>query len=76
MKPNEAMKLKGRDLQEKGSTELAKMAGELEEEIFRLRFRKGAGQLTQTSNIRKARRMLARVKTVLRAQELAAKGGA
>ncbi len=76
MKPNESVKIKGKDLREKAAPELAKMASELEEEVFRLRFRKGAGQLVQTTNIRKARRVLARVKTVLRERELAAKGGA
>lgn len=69
MKPSEA--------RDKTTAELTKMIAELEEEIFRLRFRKGAGQLKQVSNIRKTRRDLARVHTVLRQRELAgAKGGA
>lgn len=58
MKPNE--------VREKSTEELRKMVGELEEDIFRLRFRKNSGQLKQTSSIYKARHDLARVKTVLR----------
>ena len=57
MKPNE--------VREKSTEELLKMTNELQEEIFRLRFRKNSGQLKQTSNIRKARHDLARIKTVL-----------
>ena len=77
MKPSDALKLEAKEIREKSEPELAKLAGELEEELFGLRFRKGAGQLKQTANIRHARRCLARVKTVLRERELAAsKGGA
>ena len=69
MKPSEA--------RDKTNAELTKMIAELEEEIFRLRFRKGAGQLKQVTNISKTRRDLARVHTELRQRELAgAKGGA
>ncbi len=57
MKPNE--------VREKSTEELLKMTNELQEEIFRLRFRKNSGQLKQTRNIRKARHDLARIKTVL-----------
>jgi large subunit ribosomal protein L29 len=76
VKPNEALKLKAKEIRDKTAAELGKMVDELSEEIFRLRFRKGAGQLKQTSNIRLARRSLARVKTVLRERELSqSKGG-
>ena len=64
------------DVRDKSSEELAKFAVEMEEEIFRLRFRRNAGQLKQTANVSKARRDLARVKTVMRERESAgAKGG-
>ena len=62
MKPNE--------VREKSREELAKLAAQLEEEIFRLRFRKGAGQLKQTTNIKNVRRDLARVKTIQRERAL------
>ncbi len=63
------------DLKEKSEAELTKLSAELEEEIFRLRFRKGSGQLKQTANIRKTRHDLARVKTAQREKELKAQSG-
>ncbi len=63
MKPNE--------VREKSVDELTKMRGEMEEEVFRLRFRKNSGQLKQTANIKKVRRDLARVNTILN-QKMAA----
>lgn len=42
------------------------------EEIFNLRFQKASGQLENTNAITKARRELARLKTVQRERELAA----
>jgi large subunit ribosomal protein L29 len=75
VKPSDVLKLEAKEVREKSPAELVKLVGELEEELFRLRFRKGAGQLKQTTNIRHAKRCLARVKTVLREQSQA-KGGA
>lgn len=63
MKPNE--------IHEKPEAELEKLAWELKEEVFRLQFRHGSGQLKQTSNIRLTRRDLARVKTELSARRVA-----
>jgi len=54
------------EIREKTDVELAKLASELEGELFNLRFRLGAGQLKQTANIRKTRRELARVNTIVR----------
>ena len=69
--------MKPSDVRDKTVEELAKIAGELTEEIFRLRFRNATGQLKQTSNIGKARRDLARVNTIMRERQSApAKGGA
>lgn len=58
--------MKPSEVREKSDVELAQRARELEEEVFRLRFRLGAGQLKQTASIRRVRRDLARVKTVQR----------
>lgn len=58
------------EVRDKSDAELAKMVDDLGEELFRLRFRKGAGQLKQTANIRNARRDLARVKTTQRERAL------
>lgn len=51
--------------------ELHKQADQLEREVFELRFKKGSGQLKQTADIKKKRRDLARVKTILRQKEMA-----
>ena len=62
MNPNE--------VRNKSDQELQKLGGELKEDVFRLRFRSKASQLKQTSNIRKTKRELARVMTILREREL------
>ena len=46
--------------------------GELQEELFRLRFQFATRQLTNTSRIRQVRREVARAKTLQRQQQLAA----
>lgn len=61
--------MKPSEVREKSEKELRKLSEELEEEIFRLRFQKGSGQLKKTSDLRKTRRDLARVKTVLRQRQ-------
>ena len=58
------------EVRDKSDVELVKLTADLEEELFRLRFRKGAGQLKQTANIRKTKRDLARVKTTQRERAL------
>lgn len=57
--------MKPGEIREKTLNELQKLHGELEEELFRLNFRHSTGQLQQTSNIRKTRKDLARVKTII-----------
>jgi len=47
---------------------------ELGQEVFNLRLQKAAGQLANTAGIVKAKKDLARVKTILRSREIA--GGA
>jgi len=58
------------EIREKTQNELNKLAGELEHDVFQLRFRMGSGQLKSTSDIKKKRKDLARVKTVLRQKNL------
>lgn len=60
------------EVRDKSADELKKLSLELEEEVFKLKFRKKAGQLQQTANIKKARRDLARVNTIMRERELKA----
>ncbi len=47
-----------------------------ERELFNLRFQKATQQLSDTTGLRKTRRNIARIKTVLRERELAAKAQA
>lgn len=70
--------MKPSEVREKSIADLVKAAEELTDGLFRLRFRKGSGQLKETANIKKTRRDLARVKTVIHERELEAraKGGA
>jgi large subunit ribosomal protein L29 len=51
--------------------ELAKQLQEANRELFNLRFRAAAKQLTNYNEIRKARKSIARMKTVIRERELA-----
>lgn len=62
--------MKPSEVREKNSAELKTLSKDLEEEVFRLRFRLGAGQLKETSNIRKVKRDLARVNTTLRERRI------
>ena len=68
--------MKPSEIREKSLKELEKMARELKEESFRLRFRHGTGQLKQTANIKLVKQDLARVLTELnvRAEAEAKKG--
>jgi large subunit ribosomal protein L29 len=43
---------------------------EMKEEYFNLRFRHGVGQLENTASLSKIRKNIARLKTVIRAQQL------
>ncbi len=54
------------------TTELQGKLDEAYKEIFNLRFQGVQGQLKDTNAIRKVRRNIARVKTVMRQRELAA----
>ena len=58
---------KFRDL---GQSELEAQQRELTEQVFRLRFQMNTGQAEGLKKLREAKRDLARVKTLLRDQEL------
>ncbi len=62
--------MKATELRELSEEELAEKAKELGQELFNLRFQKATGQLGNTAIIPKAKRDLARVKTVLREFEI------
>ena len=59
-------------IREEGATELAAREKDLTEQIFRLRFQLTTGQAEALKRLREAKKDLARVKTLLRAQELTA----
>ena len=57
---------------EDGATELRAREKDLAEQIFRLRFQLTTGQAEALKRLREAKKDLARVKTLIRAQELTA----
>ena len=57
-------------IREAGKEELQAQQKELTEQIFRLRFQMSTGQAEALKRMREAKKDLARVKTLLRAQEL------
>ena len=57
-------------IREEGATELEARHKDLTEQIFRLRFQLTTGQAEALKRLREAKKDLARVKTLLRAQEL------
>ena len=59
-------------LREAGTNELEAQHKELTEQIFRLRFQLTTGQAEALKRLREAKKDLARVKTLLRANELSA----
>jgi len=67
--------VKPSEVREKSKAELDKLVHELEEDVFRLEFRRNAGQLKQTSSVSQAKRDLARVKTILREKAISGEAG-
>ena len=57
--------MKAEDLKTKTPDELKKLLLETKKEQFNLRFQRCNGTLDNTSQIRKARRLVARIKTML-----------
>ena len=62
---------KASELKELSLADLQKREAEFKEELFNLRFQLATGQLENTARIAQVRKDIARVKTVIRAQELA-----
>ena len=58
------------DIREMTDTEILERIEEIQEELFKLRFRSATQQLENPSLIRKLRRDVARMKTILRQREL------
>ncbi len=72
-RPRKAPARRGRQKTDPAANPEARLA-ELQEEMFKLRFQFATRQLTNTARIRTVRRDIARVKTLQRQQELAARG--
>jgi len=61
--------VKAKELRDLSAEELKEKKQELHQELFNLRFQKATGQLGNTAALGKAKKDLARVKTVLRELE-------
>ena len=64
------MSMKAAELREMSNAELTKKLAELKEELFNLRFQHAINQLDNPGRIGTVKRDIARVNTVLRANEL------
>ena len=64
------MSMKAAELREMSNAELTKKLAELKEELFNLRFQHAINQLDHPGRIETVKRDIARVNTVLRANEL------
>lgn len=66
--------MKATELRNKTSVELDAELNELKAELFKLRFQHATNQLSNPMQLKRVRRDIARVKTVIREQELAKAG--
>ena len=58
--------MKASDLRQKSKDELGSMLFELSREQFNLKMQKGTGQLTKPDQVKKVRRNVARIHTILK----------
>jgi len=61
--------MNARELRTKGDDELRKELVDLHREAFNLRMQKGMGQMFRPSQVRRVRRNIARLKTILGERE-------
>jgi large subunit ribosomal protein L29 len=64
------MKHKLDQMREMSSEELLKRLNDLKESLFRLNFKKALGDIDTVKNIRREKKELARIKTILRGRTL------
>ena len=57
--------MKAKDIRDRSDDELRKTLGDLEEQLFKLRFQKSTGQIENPVKIREVRKDIARVMTVM-----------
>ena len=60
------------ELRNNSYAELSELLDEAKEELFNLRFQLATNQLDNTTRLREVRRDIARIRTVMREQEIAA----
>ncbi len=65
--------MKAKEIRDMNQTELNKQLSDLKSELFNLRFQLATGQLENPVRIRGVRKDIARIKTVMREQELGMK---
>jgi large subunit ribosomal protein L29 len=65
--------MKVEEIRELAVDELRSREKELDDQLFRLRIQKSMGQLEAPAKVREVRKDLARIKTILREKDLAAK---
>ncbi len=63
-------RMKINEIRELSTEEMVAKEKELKKELFNLRFQLATGQLENTAQLSKVRKTIARIKTVLREQEL------
>ncbi len=68
--------MEAQELRNKNEGELQEELGELLQEQFNLRMQKGMGQLTSSHQLKRVRRDIARVRTILREKTVAEAGAA
>ncbi|MCH4056440.1 MULTISPECIES: 50S ribosomal protein L29 [Lapidilactobacillus] len=62
--------MKANDIKELTTAEMLDKEKQYKEELFNLRFQQATGQLENTARLKQVRQNIARIKTVLRQQEL------
>lgn len=62
--------MKAKEINELTTAEMLEKEKQFKEELFNLRFQLATGQLENTARLKEVRKNIARIKTVLRQQEL------
>lgn len=60
--------MRAKEIRERTAEELERMLSENKSQLFQMRLKNATHQLTDTSDIKKARREIARIQTVIREQ--------
>lgn len=69
------MRMKASDLRNLDNGRLQTRLGEIDQELFNLRFQQVSGRLSNTARFGQLRREVAQIKTILRERQLAQQAG-